>query len=304
MLLESERASQIIERTRAVFAKRPTRHTPLNLNDVVTEIVRITQPRLREGDVVLDLKLSENLVSVLADAVQMQQVLLNLVINAGDALRDVPPGRRRLRISTRQVRNVAVVDVRDSGPGFPPHARERLFEPFHTTKTGGTGMGLAICRSIMESHGGSLTALKNAGDGATFRIKLPVAESPASSVESPARKRVLIVDDHDGMRASLTRLVQAWGHEVAVAADAANALTVASTFKPEAAVIDISLEGTSGLDLARRLREDHRGGRLHLIALTAYRDDDIRQSCFAAGFDTYLIKPEGIQKIQQLLGRQ
>jgi PAS domain S-box-containing protein len=300
---ESRRAAQIVARTQAMFSTGSSERTPLRLNDAVRDIVQVAQTRLRELDIALDVRIDDAIGDVLADPVQVRQVLMNLVGNASDAMRETPAAQRRLRILTRRCRNVAVVDVRDSGTGFPPEMRARLFEPFYSTKPDGTGMGLAICRSVLESHGGSICALRNAGDGATFRIRMPLAAPPADVSQPSVTRRVLIVDDHEGLRTSIVRLVQTAGHAVAEAANGAEALSLARGFKPEFAIVDISMRGMNGLELARRLKAEDADGRLRLIALTGYRDDDLRQACLAAGFDNYLIKPEGIQRIHAVLAR-
>jgi CheY-like chemotaxis protein len=276
---------------------------PLSVNDAVRDIVAVAQPRLRELEIVLDLALDEAIGDVLADGVQIRQLLMNVVGNASDAMRETPPPRRRLRITTRRCRQVAVIDVRDTGTGFPAERRTRLFEPFYSTKPDGTGMGLAICRSVVESHGGSICALQNTGSGATFRIRLPLAQAVVESPRASAIRRVLIVDDHDGIRTSLARLVHAAGHQIAEASSGAEALTMARAFQPEFAIVDISMRGMSGVELARRLRAEHTAAPLRLIALTGYRDSDLRETCLAAGFDHYLIKPEGIQRLHAVLAR-
>ena len=161
-------------------------------------------------------------------------------------------------------------------------------------------MGLAISRSIMRSHKGSIHALRNVGDGATFRVKLPAAEPAIATAVPGSTRRVLLVDDHEGVRTSLARLLRPLGHEVAEATTGAEALAVAQSFKPEYAIVDISLNDMSGIDLAKGLREIN--ASLRLFALTAYRDDSVRESCLAAGFDGYLVKPEDIGRIQELLG--
>jgi CheY-like chemotaxis protein len=273
------------------------------LNDAVHDIVQVALPRLRELDIALDLALDGTIGEVFADGVQLRQVLMNLVGNASDAMRETPAGRRRLRITTRRCRQAAVVDVRDTGGGFALQTRARLFEPFYSTKPDGTGMGLAICRSVVESHGGSICALQNAGEGATFRIRLPLEEPAVDLPRASTIRRVLIVDDHDGIRSSIVRLVHAAGHHIAEAASGAEALAIARTFHPEFAIVDISMRGMSGLEFARRLRAEHHDGRLRLVALTGYRDGDLRQACRAAGFDHYLVKPEGIRRIHNVLAR-
>jgi CheY-like chemotaxis protein len=114
-------------------------------------------------------------------------------------------------------------------------------------------------------------------------------------------RRILIVDDDEGMRRSLTRLLHIWGHEVMAAEDGGEAIALAQTFQPEFVIVDVSLRDMTGLDLARRLRQLYPAGRVHLIALTAFTGEDMREACITAGFDTYLVKPEGIAEVQRVL---
>jgi CheY-like chemotaxis protein len=112
----------------------------------------------------------------------------------------------------------------------------------------------------------------------------------------------MIVDDHQEIRASVTRLACTWGHEVAVATDGASALALAETFQPECAIVDLSLPGMNGLELGRRLRQRFPAAELRLIALSGYADADIRNACLAAGFDAYLVKPGDIEELERLIG--
>ena len=115
-------------------------------------------------------------------------------------------------------------------------------------------------------------------------------------------RRVMIVDDHEEMRKSVSRLVRAWGHEVAGAADGPSALSLVDTFRPECAIVDISMPGMNGIELGRRLRLRFPPAHLQLIALSGYPGTDIRDRCRAAGFDAYLVKPGDIQELEQLIG--
>lgn len=180
LVIDGRRAGEIVSRIRKMFSNQPGQLASLNMNDLVREIAKIVEPRLRESHVMLEVRLDDTLQPVLADLVQMRQVLLNLMLNAVDAMSETPSHRRVLQIRSRQCRRVVVVDVRDAGRGFDTKDRARMFEPFFTTKPSGTGMGLAISRSIIESHGGSLAALNNRDAGATFRFTLPLA-MPAES---------------------------------------------------------------------------------------------------------------------------
>jgi nitrogen-specific signal transduction histidine kinase/ActR/RegA family two-component response regulator len=302
MVDESMRASDIVNRTQEMFTKHPMRKTAMNLNDGVRHILEMAGGRLRQSGIRVEVKLDDGLPAVLADAVQVQQVLLNLIVNAVEAMAEVPTEQRVLRISSRRGRRVAIVTVRDRGRGLDPHD-ERLFAPFYTTKPTGVGMGLAISRSIVTNHGGSLWAVMNGHGGATFRFTLPLLTTPVpieDRTPSP-RRRVLVVDDDQGLRRAVTRLLRTSGHEVAVAHDGSGGLAAAEAFQPDVAIVDISLPDMSGLEVGRRLRKIFPGDRMQLIALTGNKDDHLRQACAAAGFDVYLVKPQGIQELERLL---
>ncbi|HTV63159.1 MAG TPA: ATP-binding protein, partial [Verrucomicrobiae bacterium] len=176
-----KRAGEVIKRIRALVKKSEPTRTPLNLNKLIQETVALTQPELTRKKVSLKIELAPDLPRVPADRVQLQQVLLNLVVNAVDSLSSVANRRRVLRISTGHPQPDAVhVSVRDTGAGINPQENGRLFEPFYTTKPNGLGMGLAISRSIVEAHGGRLWAEANKGRGATFQFTLPVQDGGAS----------------------------------------------------------------------------------------------------------------------------
>src|SRR5262249_12855611 len=117
---------------------------------------------------------------VSGDRVQLQQVLVNLMINAMDAMSDMPAGERELSIYTARIEEFAQITVADSGPGIPPDNRKQIFEPFFTTKPQGMGMGLSIARTIIEAHHGQLTAENHTAGGAVFRVRLPIAPVASS----------------------------------------------------------------------------------------------------------------------------
>ncbi len=186
ILQDSRRASQILDRTRGLFRHHSTQPTFLHLNDVVREVVKMATPRLGELDVRLTQALEPNLPHVYADAVQMQQVLFNLIVNGADAMSDVAGRPRQMRVSTRHGKRYVVVSVRDSGVGLDSADSARVFEPFYTTKPGGSGMGLAISRSIVQSHGGVLWSVANSDVGSTFRFKLPIPTPRARETSAHA----------------------------------------------------------------------------------------------------------------------
>jgi PAS domain S-box-containing protein len=172
---EGNRAGEVVGRIRALIRKAPTRKDAVAINDAVLEVIALTRTEAANHSVSVRTQLAEGLPRVQGDRVQLLQVLLNLIINAIEAMRDVGEEERELLISTRNEPDGVSVEVRDSGPGFAPAALERVFEAFYTTKPGGLGLGLSICRSIIEAHGGRLWGEANEPRGAIFQFTLPAA---------------------------------------------------------------------------------------------------------------------------------
>jgi PAS domain S-box-containing protein len=177
---EGNRAGEVVGRVRALIKKAPARKDPVAINDAILEVVALTRTEVANNSVSVRTELAEGLPHIRGDRVQLQQVLLNLIINAIEAMRDVGEEERELRISTRNEPDGVSVEVRDSGPGFAPAALERVFEAFYTTKPGGLGLGLSICRSIIEAHNGQLLANANLPRGATFQFALPAITTTSS----------------------------------------------------------------------------------------------------------------------------
>lgn len=166
------RARAVIERLRSMLKKEPAHHQRLDINELIEESLRLMRSDLRNRDVDVELDLAQGLPTVNGDVNQLQQVLLNLIINGCDAM-DAQPDRQ-LRLCTRGSPQGGVeFAVVDRGTSIPPADLERIFEPFVTTKTQGLGLGLSICRSIVEAHGGRLWATRNAERGATLHCELP-----------------------------------------------------------------------------------------------------------------------------------
>jgi C4-dicarboxylate-specific signal transduction histidine kinase len=171
---EAERANDIINRIRALAKNSEPEKAPLDINDVIHEVVRLVQREMLANGASLRLELAPALPVVPGDRVQLQQVLINLVINAIQAMASVADRPRDLRIRSQQGDDGHVlVAVTDSGSGIEADNMNELFKAFFTTKPSGMGMGLSICRSIIEAHGGRVSAANNAGPGATFQFTLP-----------------------------------------------------------------------------------------------------------------------------------
>jgi C4-dicarboxylate-specific signal transduction histidine kinase len=173
-------AGDVIDRIRALVKKAPPRNDKVDINDAVLEIVELTRREMAKNGISLQMQLAESLPAVQGDRVQLQQVMLNLVINAIEAMSGMSEGPRELLINTRKTESDEVLlVVRDSGPGLTPESADRLFESFYTTKPGGLGMGLSICRSIIEAHQGRLWASANTPRGAVFQFTLPAYPNAA-----------------------------------------------------------------------------------------------------------------------------
>jgi PAS domain S-box-containing protein len=168
------RAGEVITRLRALLKKGEASFQPLDLNDVATDVLALARSELIDRHVAVTTRLKPGLPSILGDRVQLQQVMLNLLLNACEAMSIKTSAERRLTMSTAlDGDGFLLASIADRGSGVPPDAADRLFEPFFTTKPQGLGLGLSICRSIIAAHGGRLWADNNADGGATFTLALP-----------------------------------------------------------------------------------------------------------------------------------
>jgi signal transduction histidine kinase len=164
----------VIGRIRALIKKEALRYDELDINEAILEVIEVTRGELVRNGVSLQTELAKGLPLIRGDRIQLQQIVLNLIVNAVEAMSEASKGPRDLLISTAEdISNVVLVSVRDSGPGLSPESLERLFDPFYTTKPNGMGMGLSICRSIVEAHGGRIWASSTASPGATIEFTLP-----------------------------------------------------------------------------------------------------------------------------------
>ena len=170
---DGNRAGEVIDRVRALVKKAPPRHSALDVNEAILEVARLTQGEVAKHGVSVKTQLANDLPRVEGDRVQLQQVMLNLIINAAEAMNAVPEDARHLTISTaRSTSDEVVVAVEDSGPGIDPTSFDAIFSAFYTTKPDGLGLGLSICRAIIEAHDGRLW-VSGGASGALFRFTLP-----------------------------------------------------------------------------------------------------------------------------------
>jgi C4-dicarboxylate-specific signal transduction histidine kinase len=171
---DTDRAGAVISRMRALMQKASPRSERVDINEAVHEVIELTRGEALKNGVSVKSKFSKSLPIITCDRVQLQQVVLNLILNALQAMSEDREGARQVLITTSQTEsNDPCIGIQDTGPGLSSETLSRLFEPFYTTKPNGMGLGLAICRSIIEAHGGRLWADANEPRGAAFRFTLP-----------------------------------------------------------------------------------------------------------------------------------
>jgi signal transduction histidine kinase len=174
IIIDANRASDIIGRIHSLVKKDAARRGTVDVNDAILEVITLIHSEVVKNGITMQTRLADQLPRIQGDRVQLQQVMLNLIINAIQAMSGLAQGIRELHISAESTESDGVrVAVRDSGPGLTEENLQRLFEPFYTTKPSGMGMGLSICRSIIEDHGGRLWATGHALQGAVFQFTIP-----------------------------------------------------------------------------------------------------------------------------------
>lgn len=271
----AERCGRIVRTFLSMARQKPGARAPVQVNDMVRGAVDLLQYNLRTSGIVVDLRLAEGLPEVVADADQVGQVVLNLLVNAQQALATCGPPRV-LRVetgveATRPNRTPRVwLRVADNGPGVAPEHRPRIFDPFYTTKPegAGTGLGLAVSRSVAREHGGEL-ALEERGPfdtGASFRLSIPVAATEALAPEPPpllaldtdmAVWRVLVVDDEPQLCDLIREVLETQQIEVATAESGEVALELLQEARFDAVVCDLRMPGMDGPGLWRLCCERH-----------------------------------------------
>ena len=274
----AERCARIVRTFLAMARQQPPERGPVTLNEVVLAAVDITGYAVRTSSIELKLALADDLPPINADADQLHQVLLNLIINAQQSLEEQPEPRR-IRIETWHDRADDAVRVRvaDNGPGIPAHLRARVFEPYFTTKpTGvGTGVGLAVSLGIVEAHGGTLTVDSPDGGGAAFTVTLPVGPVDAVAVPSeapapalPRQRAILIVDDEPEIRDALAEILAGARHRVVTANSGAQALERMAAEHFDAVLTDMRMPDLDGRALYHEIERRWPGRAARVVFVT------------------------------------
>jgi signal transduction histidine kinase/DNA-binding response OmpR family regulator len=269
---EVTRAAERCKRLVRSFLTLARQHTPertaVALNTVVNDTIELLAYALQVDNITIHLDLAENLPLLWADVNQMQQVVTNLITNAHQAMRE-SSALRQLTLTTQcdPARTHVTLIVTDTGPGVPPTLQARIFEPFFTTKPIGigTGLGLSLCRGIIEKHGGTITVKNQPGQGATFYVELPVEAIRATAPDSSERERVsavpdksiLIIDDEPSIASGLKRLLSRDGYTVETVANGHLALTKLQERSYDLLLSDMRMPEIDGPSLYRTLEHQY-----------------------------------------------
>jgi signal transduction histidine kinase len=310
----SRLVDDLLDVSRITRGKIQLRHELVDLTGVVDKGIELAQPLLDNRERAVDLDLPSEPVHVEGDGVRLAQVVSNLLSNAAK----FTPDDGAIRVRVRADGQYAELGIEDEGSGIAPSLLPHVFELFVQgaqaidRQGGGLGLGLTIVRTLVQMHGGTVTAHSDGvGCGSRFVVRLPrAAQSQASSIAPiatrtapPGRGRVLVVDDNVDAAQTLAALLGTDGYEVRTAPDGAQALRTLESFDADVAILDIGLPAMSGYELARRLRGDARFARLRLVALTGYGRDPDRERALRSGFDEHLVKPVGAERLLDVLGR-
>jgi signal transduction histidine kinase len=303
----------LLEGARVVLGRVRLRSERLDLARLVRTVVEDRRPLLEQAGLAVTVTAAETPVWIKGDADRLAQVLDNLLDNEAKFVDR--GGSVALTLTADSQSAEAVLTLADTGIGFAPEMRERLFDVFAQADQslertrGGLGLGLAVVKGLVQQHGGTVGAASDgAGLGAKFTLRLALEPEPLAltpTPEGPAltgpRSRILVIEDHRDAAESLRTLLEILGHEVRVAFTGREGVDAALEWRPDVVLSDIGLPELDGYEVARRLRRDPGFGSVLLVALTGYNGDDDRRRSKEAGFDHHLVKPADVRELQRVL---
>jgi len=303
----SRMVDDLLDVSRVTRSKISLKFEPLDLREVVDDVLQSLRPAINDRRHSVSVDLPDESVIVNVDPTRMAQVLSNII---GNAIKYTPAGGR-ISVSASAADGLASLTIADNGIGMAPELVPRIFDLFVQgdraldRREGGLGVGLTIAKRLVDLQGGTLTAASEGPDaGSRFTIGLPLAAEPPDATapsgdpRAPTARRVLIVDDNRDASEALAALVVTLGHDVRTADNGNEALSAATTWRPDVMLLDIGLPGMDGYEVARRLRENPALDDMQLVACTGYGGEDDLRRMKEAGFDTHLIKPVGIAELE------
>ena len=308
------RCERLVRQFLTLARQHPSERAVVALNTLVADTVALLAYPFQVDNVAVHLSLDDQLPLLWGDPHQLQQVLINLLTNAQQALR-AAPGAREVTCTTQHgpAQHQITLLVTDTGPGIPPALQARIFEPFFTTKPPGvgTGLGLPLCRGIVEAHGGTLDVTSAPGHGATFRLTLPVGAVPAAVLTPPSVDEalagrggtILVVDDEPSLASGLARLLRRDGHTVDIAANGCLALTMLEARAYDCILCDMRMPELDGPSLYRLLERQQPHLCPRLIFLTGDTLEPATQAFLEQSGAPCLTKPFRIAEARRVIQR-
>jgi PAS domain S-box-containing protein len=308
---EARRASRIVQNLLTFARQHKPERTPTSVNQVLDDTLELRGYELRVRGIDVERDYDEQVPETMADAHQLQQVFLNLITNAEQAMERSERDKQRLTVRTRVAGDVIRIEVEDTGPGIPPNLLERIFNPFFTTKpTGsGTGLGLSISLGIVREHEGRIWAENAPQGGARFVIELPLvvprgtgeSQSVAPATPITDRLHVLVVDDEASVRVALQRYLSSRGHEVETTASGKEALARMREDAFDAVIIDMRMPDFSGEQLFQELKARDPSYTERIIFTTGQLVDDAVRTFLASTGRPCVPKPFEFSAFDQVL---
>jgi len=310
----AERCVRIVRNFLALARQETPERTQVGLNGVVEDSVELLAYELRNDNVEVVLRLANDLPILWADGHQLQQVLVNIITNAHHAVRQRPADARMISITTWSDGVLQVhVEIADTGPGIPSEIRGRIFEPFFTTKPvgQGTGLGLSLCRGIVDEHGGTITVESEPGQGTTFKMTLPVTVRPASGDAPSAtetappvgRKTILVVDDERDLAEILVEALGREGHRVEIAGNGADALRRLEQDRYDLVVSDTKMPVMDGVELFDEIDRRFPTLSKRIIFVTGDVLDPEKRRFLESSGAPFLTKPFDLAEVRRVVRR-
>jgi two-component system NtrC family sensor kinase len=311
-----DRCQSVVQSFLSLARQQSPTHSAVALNAVIGDVLVLLEHALQADGITVERQLAEDLPMVMADPHQLHHVVANLITNAHHALRQTaPPRYLRLTTVAHAKRHEIILEVADSGPGIPYELQRRIFDPFFTTKAAGegSGLGLPLCRNIIESHEGSLYITSEPGHGTTAHVTLPVVASEASERPSPeasarpeapsqtAGGAILLIDDELGVQKALGRLLQRRGHAVTIASNGREGLLALEAHTYEVILCDMRMPDLDGPGFYRELERRYPDLLSRTIFLTGDTLTQEAQVFFAQVDRPRLIKPFNIQDVRRVI---
>jgi CheY-like chemotaxis protein/anti-sigma regulatory factor (Ser/Thr protein kinase) len=308
-----ERCNRVVQSFLALARQQPPTRQAVALNAVIGDVLVLVGQALAADGITVQLHLADDLMPLWADANQLHHVVSNLLTNAHDALRQTaPPRHLTLTTATNAERTQVLLTVADTGPGIPEDVQRRVFEPFFTTKSqqGGSGLGLPLCRSIVEGHHGSLHLTSQPGQGTTVHITLPATAPEVQTPEATAEPAapaptpggaILLIDDEAIIVQSLRRLLQRSGYEVTTAATGLKGLAALEARAYAVILCDMRMPDLDGPGFYRELERRHP----HLVSRVIFLTGDVlspdAQAFFTQVHRPHVVKPFKAQEIRRVI---